>query len=135
MVLRLCHLCLVKYDERKGHTCVPVTEADLLGSLDEDLRDAFLKLKRGALEFGDQRVYNNAKAIMFSRRVCYMFVRLQKRYLELCFFLPHQIKDSSVHRILSVSKTKFSHMVKLIHPDQVESPLTDWLFEAFEFSI
>jgi hypothetical protein len=31
------------------------------------------------------------------------------------------------------SKTKFAHMLKVTHRDQVEAPITDWLAEAYEY--
>lgn len=129
-----CYNCLQDYDPRQGHDCIPLTEKDLLRKLNEDLQDAFQTLRERAADFGEHKVYNNARAIMFSRRVCYMFVRPKKSYLELCFFLPRRETDASIFRVHPVSKSKFSHTYKLIHSDQIEAPLSDWLREAFEFS-
>jgi hypothetical protein len=133
--LTTCYYCLQEYSESRGHDCVPLTERDLLATLDEDFREAFLTLRSRAEEFGEQKIYNNARAIMFSRRVCYMFVRLKKTYLELCFFLPREEKDLSIHSVKPVTKTKFVHTFKLIHSDQIEEPLTDWLREAYAASV
>lgn len=129
-----CEYCLAPIVDGKKHDCVPMTVQELFANVPEDLREAFKALRSEASRFGDQRIYNNARAVMFSRRVCYMFVRPKKSYLELCFFLPRKELSGSIHRVAPVSKSKLAHTVKLIHPDQVESPLTTWLKEAFEFS-
>lgn len=130
---RECHLCLANIEDGRDHVCVPLTESDLIKDLPEDFQDAFRELRRYAASLGEQKIYNNARAVMFSRKVCYMFVRPKKTYLELCFFLPRKEGSPSVSRVAPVSKTKFSHTVKLVHADQVESPLTGWIREAFEF--
>lgn len=68
---------------------------------------------------------------MFSCRVCYAFVRPKKSFLELCFFLPRIENDLSLKSVLQVSKAKFAHVFKVVHSDQIEEPLTDWLLEEF----
>jgi hypothetical protein len=131
---RECHLCLSNIEDGPEHVCVPLTERDLIKDLPEDFREAFLELRRFAAGLGDQKIYNNARAVMFSKKVCYMFVRPKKTFLELCFFLPRKETHRAVLRAVPTSKTKFSHTVKLVHPDQIESPLTTWLRESFEAS-
>src|ERR1700729_1785243 len=68
------------------------TEARLIDGLDEDLRDAWHKLRAFAAGLGPQRIYASALSIMFARKVCYFFVRPRKTFLEVWFFLPRKIK-------------------------------------------
>lgn len=124
-----------KKKSAKREPCLPEVEyheADVLRDLDEDFLDAFHKLREFATSLGDQRIYASAKAIMFSRRVCYMFVRPQKKFLEFVFFLPHQLNEPAIFRAEERSVNKYAHTLKLMHADQVEEPLTDWIREAFE---
>jgi len=39
-----------------------------------------------------------------------------------------------VRRVTPSSKTKFAHLIQITHRDQVESPITDWLREAYDYS-
>jgi hypothetical protein len=71
---------------------------------------------------------------MFSRRSCYFFVRPRKSFLEVCVFLPRGLKNPRVRRADRASKTKVANMIRVIHRDEVEAPLTDWLREAYELS-
>ena len=128
-----CALCLA--DDEPAHDCVPVTERQLFAKFDEDFQDAFRAVKDLGTSFGDQRIYNNARAVMFSRRVCYMFVRPKKSFVELVFFLPKKLRDPRVHATHQVSKTKVAHTVRVTHADQIEEPVTDWLREAYEFAV
>jgi hypothetical protein len=88
-------------------------------------------LRETAVCFGDQRIYASHKSIMFSRKSCYFFVRPKRNFLELCVFLGHTLKAPQVRRIDRASKSKVVHV---IHRDEVEAPITDWLREAYEFS-
>src|SRR5262245_55156811 len=96
--------------------------------------DAWERLRETAAEFGEQRIYASGKCIMFSRQACYFFVRPKKKVLEVCFFLGRKVKSSLVRKADRSSKTKVYHIVHITHRDQVESPLTDWLREAYEKS-
>lgn len=134
--LEVCHNCLVAYDPAAGHlNCVPVTERQLFNQFDEDLRDAYYLIKDRVSEFGDQRMYNNARASMFSRRVCYLYVRPKKKFLEVCFFLPKLLKNEIIHDGRAVSKSKFTHTVRVFHSDQIDHTILTWLREAFEFAV
>lgn len=107
-----------------------VAAARLIEPLNEDLRDAWEKLRAFLGELGEQRIYGSPNAIMFAKKICYAFVRPRKSYLEVWFFLPRYIEGLKFH--VNPAKTKYSLMFKLVHPDQVEEPLTDWLREAYE---
>ena len=71
---------------------------------------------------------------MFSRKACYFFVRPKKNVLEVCFFLGRKIKSPKVKKHLQSSKLKVAHLVHVVHRDEVEPPLTDWLKEAYDRS-
>jgi hypothetical protein len=61
-------------------------------------------------------------------------VRPKRAFLEICIFLGRIVKHPLVRRVDAASKTKFFHMIRIEHRDQVERPLTDWIREAYEFS-
>jgi hypothetical protein len=69
---------------------------------------------------------------MFARQSCYFFVRPKKSFLEVCVFLGRTIKAPQVRRVESASKTKFVHFIRVVHRDEVEPPITDWLREAYD---
>jgi hypothetical protein len=120
-----------KYKARPHHWWPNVTEQELTQNLNEDLRDTWLKLKEYALALGPQRSYASGKAIMFSKKVCYCFVRPMPKYLEVCFFLPDEVDSPLIKKAHRVSKVRVGHVLRLVHPDQVEEPLTDWIRDAF----
>lgn len=131
---RQCYHCKQWVSEGEPHDCWTTTEAALTRDLSEELREAWERLRETAVEFGEQRIYASHHSIMFSRKSCYFFVRPKKSYLEICVFLGREIKAPQVRRVDRTSKTKFVHVIRIKHRDEVEAPLTGWLREAYEHS-
>jgi uncharacterized protein DUF5655 len=113
------------------HDCWTTTEAALTKDLSEDLRDAWERLRETAVEFGEQRIYASHHSIMFARKACYFFVRPQRSRLELVFFIGRPLKSPLIKKVVRTSKTRVAHLMHVIHRDQVEPPITDWLREAY----
>ena len=131
---RECYHCKQWIEDGAEHDCWTTTEAALTKDLSDDLRDACERLRETAVSFGDQRIYASHKSIMFSRKSCYFFVRPKKNFLELCVFLGRTLKAPQVRRSDPASKSKVYHIIHIKHRDEVESPITDWLREAYELS-
>ena len=131
---RECFHCKQWINPGDAHDCWTTTEAALTRDLTEDLRDAWERLRETAVDFGEQRIYASHQSIMFSRKVCYVFVRPKPKLLEVWFFLGRPLKAPQVRKVAPSSKVKFAHMVQVRHRDEVEAPLTDWLREAYDVS-
>jgi hypothetical protein len=130
---RECYHCKQWVAQGEPHDCWTTTEAALTRELTEDLRDAWERLRETAAEFGDQRIYASHKSIMFSRTSCYFFVRPRRTCLELCVFLGRPLKGPPVRRVERPSRAKVANILRITHRDEVESPVTDWLREAYDF--
>jgi len=129
-----CYHCKQWVEEGEPHDCWTTTEAALTEELDEDLREAWERLRETAAAFGDQRIYASHKSIMFSRRTCYFFVRPKTKCLELCVFLGRPLRAPQVRRVERTSAFKVAHIIQIRHRDEVESPIIDWIQEAYELS-
>lgn len=131
-----CPQCLgyFKLAQRANHACVKPTEELLIKVLDEDARAAWSELRSFAVGLGEQRIYSSAKAIMFSRRICYFFARPKSKGIELCFFLDRPLKAEAMVKVKQYTKSKFAHTMRINHPDQVEEPLTGWLRKAWDLA-
>jgi hypothetical protein len=114
------------------HDCWTTTEEALTKDLPDDLRDAWERLRETAVEFGEQRVYASHHSVMFARKACYFFVRPQRRRLEVVFFTGRPIRSALIRKVERTSKVRIAHIVHVVHRDQVEPPLTDWLQEAYQ---
>jgi hypothetical protein len=134
MPSRECYHCKQRVEEGDAHDCWTTTEAALTRELSEDLQEAWLRLRETAADFGEQRIYASHSSIMFSRKACYFFVRPKKSFLEVCVFLSRGLKHPKVRRADRASKTKVANMIRIVHRDEVEPPLTEWLLEAYERS-
>lgn len=131
---KACYHCGLVVADMSAHDCWTTTEDRLTEDLPEDLRDAWLRLRETATAFGEQRVYASHRSIMFSRKTCYCYVRPKQSRLEVCFFLGRTVKSPVVRRSEAVSRVKVAHLVHVVHRDEVEPPLTEWLKEAYDVS-
>ena len=134
MVGRVCYHCKKSIKEGEEHDSWTTTEAALTRNLSEDLQEAWDRLRETAVSFGDQRIYASHKSIMFSRDSCYFFVRPKRNFLELCVFLGRTVNAPQVRRVDLASKSKVVHVIHISHRDEVETPITDWLREAYKLS-
>lgn len=135
MARRKCHHCseMLTDEQRKTHDCWTTTERALTKDLPEELQDAWERLRETASDFGEQRIYASHKSIMFSKKTCYFFVRPNKKYLEVVFFLGRPLKSSKIRKSGRSTKTKLWFSIRIVHRDEVEAPITDWLKEAYDF--
>jgi len=129
-----CYHCKQWIEEGEAHNCWTTTEEALTRDLSPDLREAWERLRETAAEFGEQRIYASLNSIMFSRQACYSFVRPKTKFLELCVFLGRSVTAPQLRRAVPASKTKIAHLFHIRHRDEVESPITDWMREAYEQS-
>jgi hypothetical protein len=107
------------------------TEAALLRDLDPVLIEAYEKLKGFSLQLGEQKVYASGKAVMFSKKTCFFFVRPRKTFLEVVVFLPTSKTRAGFKSARAVSKSKYAHTFKLVHADQVEGALTKSVADSY----
>ena len=132
MAARQCYHCKQWIEQGEVHDCWTTTEEALTQDLSEDLQDAWERLRETAADFGDQRIYASHKSIMFSRKVCYFFVRPKRSFLEVCVFLRRTVKAPQVRRVDEASKSRKVHFIQIRHRDEVEAPITGWLREAYD---
>jgi hypothetical protein len=130
-----CYHCKQWIEAGQEHDCWTTTETALTKDLSEDLQDAYERLRETAIDFGEQRVYASHHSIMFARKSCYFFVRPKKSFLEVWIFLPRGLKHPMVRRVEESSRTRIANYVRIIHRDEVEPPLTDWLREAYDYNV
>lgn len=107
------------------------SETYLIQNLEEDLKDAWVRIRELGASLGEQRIYASGRAIMFSKKVCYFFVRPKKSFLEVVIFLKNKKSASTFKSIRPVSKTKFAHTFRLIHSDQIEGELVEAISQAY----
>jgi hypothetical protein len=127
-----CHHCKQWVEKGEAHNCWTTTESALTQDLSEDLQDAYERIRETAVEFGEQRIYASHHSIMFSRKVCYFFVRPKTKYLEVWIMLGRAIRAPQVRSVMKGSNAKFANGIRITHRDEVEAPITDWLREAYD---
>ena len=127
-----CYHCKQWVEAGEAHDCWTTTEAALTKDLSEELQEAYARFRESAVELGEQRIYASHSSIMFSRKACHFFVRPKRKHLELVIFLGRAVKARQIKKVVESSKTKRAHIIHITHRDEVETPITDWMKEAYE---
>ena len=127
-----CYHCKQWVEKDEPHDCWTTTEKALTQDLPEDLRDAYQAIREAAVEFGEQRIYASHHSIMFSRKACHFLVKPRRKFLEFWMFLGRAVKAPQVKKVVESSRVKRAHLLHIIHRDQISSPITDWMREAYE---
>ena len=104
---RECYHCGQWIEKDEPHDCWTTTEKALTSGLSEDLMDAWERLRETAADFGEQRIYASHHSIMFSRKVCYFFVRPKQKMLEVWFFLGRTLKAAMVRKRSNHRRSKW----------------------------
>src|SRR5436190_128898 len=131
MAPRQCYHCKNWIEEGEPHDCWTTTEGALTRDLPEDLQDAYARIREAAVEFGEQRIYASHHSIMFARKAAYFFVRPKTKFIEVWFWVGRPIKAPQIKKVQKTTRIKFAHMIRVVHRDEVEPPVTDWLREAY----
>ena len=127
-----CYHCKQWVAAGEPHDCWTTTEAALTADLSEDLQDAYQAIREAAVEFGEQRIYASHHSIMFSRKACHFLVKPRRNFLEVWMFLGRAVKAPQIKKVVESSRVKRAHLLHIIHRDQISSPITDWMREAYE---
>jgi len=132
---RQCYHCKEWIAAEVPHDCWTTTEGALTRGLSDDLREAYLRLRDTAAALGEQRIYASHNSIMFARKTCYFFVRPQRKFLEVCIFLGRAVSGPVIRKVTPVSKTTYAHMLRVVHRDEVEGLVVEWLREGYDFCL
>src|SRR5262245_51002338 len=132
MAGRQCYHCKQWIEEGEAHDCWTTTEGALTKDLSEDLQEAYERLRETAVDFGEQRIYASHHSIMFARKSAYFFVRPKAKFLEVVFWVGRPVKHPKIKKLLKTTRVKYAHIMRVVHRDEVEAPMTDWLREAYE---
>jgi Domain of unknown function (DUF5655) len=127
-----CYHCKQWVEEDEPHDCWTTTEKALTKDLSDDLQDAYQRIRETAVEFGEQRIYASHHSIMFSRKACHFLVKPRRNFLEFWIFLGRVVKGPQIKKVVESSRVKRAHLLKITHRDEIDSPITDWMKEAYQ---
>ena len=131
---RECFHCKQWVEEGEAHDCWTTTEAALTKGLSEDLRDAWMRLRDTAADFGEQRIYASHNSIMFSRGPATSSCGRRRAFSRCACSCRGPSRRRRCAEPSRVPKVKFANLIQIRHRDEVEAPVTDWLEEAYDFA-
>jgi Domain of unknown function (DUF5655) len=75
-----------------------------------------------------------AVGIFLKRARTFVELRPKTKWIELSFGLQRKIEHSRISKIIGVSGGRTFHAVRLVTPEDVTEPVTDWITEAYDLT-
>ena len=120
---------------RQPHTCAPgVTVQELLSRHPRWITDVYAAVIDALRAVGP--VHEDAVDVgifLKSDRSIAQF-RPQVRSVQLWIFLPYQLEDERVSRVVATGADRFVHLIKLITAEDVDDRVRAWLAESYDFN-
>ena len=137
VVIWVCPECERTFARNKqGHFCAPAmtVEAYFAAKGPKRERPIFEAVLAFAESLGPVLVEPVAVGIFLKRARTFVELRPKTKWIELSFGLPRRIDHPRVSRTLGVSGSRTFHAVRLLAPDDVCEPVTDWITEAYDIT-
>jgi hypothetical protein len=119
----------------QAHVCVPgITVGELLSRHPAWVGEIYVALMRHLSSLGPvhEDAVNVGIFLKSDRKIASFRPRV--RSVLLSFFLPYELTNPRIARVLPVAAGRIAHMINLTNPDQVDDQLREWLAEAYDFN-
>jgi Domain of unknown function (DUF5655) len=119
----------------QAHLCVPgITVAALLTRHPRWVTEIYTAVIQHLRSLGPvhEDAVNVGIFLKSDRKIAEFRPRVRSVLLSL--YLPYELTDARITRMLPVAADRIVHMIKLTGADQVDDQLREWLAEAFDFN-
>jgi hypothetical protein len=119
----------------QAHVCVPgVTVNDLLARHPRWVSEIYVALMDQLNSVGPvhEDAVNVGIFLKSDRKIAEFRPRVRSVLLSL--YLPYELNDPRIDRVLPAAADRVVHMIKLTSPTQVDDQLREWLTAAYDFN-
>jgi hypothetical protein len=118
----------------REHSCTITTVEEHLAKTTPEMRELYAELERWLEALDGCKITPVKTAIIFSTRVSFGGLGVQKKALTLNFFLDRVLKHRRVKRVAMMGPNKFSYQLKLQTLADFDDQVRRWLREAYELT-
>jgi len=97
---------------------------------DQNVKDAFEKIKDIAMSLGNVKINSVKNAILFQAKSQFLAFKPKKNILDTEFVLDEPVEGFPIHKTVQATKTKWAHFVRLESPEEVDEQLISWIKRA-----
>jgi Domain of unknown function (DUF5655) len=119
----------------QAHVCVPgITVSELLSRHPAWVGEIYVALMGHLSSLGPihEDAVNVGIFLKSDRKIASFRPRV--RSVLLSFFLPYELTNPRIARVLPVAAGRIAHMINLTNAEQVDDQLREWLAEAYDFN-
>ena len=114
----------------QDHSCVVIDLELHYVNKDQNVKDAFEKIKDIAMSLGNVKINSVKNAILFQAKSQFLAVKPKKNILDTEFVLDEPVEGFPIHKTVQATKTKWAHFVRLESPEEVDEQLISWIKRA-----
>ena len=114
----------------QDHSCVVIDLELHYVNKDQNVKDAFEKIKDIAMSLGNVKINSVKNAILFQAKSQFLAVKPKKNILDTEFVLDEPVEGFPIHKTVQTTKTKWAHFVRLESPEEVDEQLISWIKRA-----
>jgi Domain of unknown function (DUF5655) len=118
----------------REHSCSITTVEEHLARTTPEMRELYDDLERWLEALPGCKITPVKTMIIFSIRVSFGGIAIQKKALQLNFFLDRVITHRRLGRVTMMGPNKFCHPTKLQTPADFDEQVRNWLREAYELA-
>jgi hypothetical protein len=119
----------------QAHVCVPgITVSDLLSRHPAWVSEIYSALITHLASLGPvhEDAVNIGIFLKSDRKIAEFRPRV--RSVLLSIYLPYEVSDARISRVLPAAADRVVHLITLTSADQVDDQLREWLIEAYDFN-
>lgn len=119
----------------QSHQCINLPPEALFSGKAPELWPIFELLIEKIEAFAPHTVTGSRKSISLYASNHKVFIVLQpkKKWIDIYFWLGREETEFPIFKVVQMSKTKWSHFVRIDSPDDIDRQLLGWIAEGHQF--
>jgi Domain of unknown function (DUF5655) len=118
----------------REHSCTITTVEEHLAKTTPEMRELYAELERWLEALDGCKITPVKTMIIFSVRASFGGITIQKKALQLNFFLDRVLTHRRLGRVTMMGPNKFCHPTKLQTLADFDDQVRKWLLEAYELA-
>ena len=119
----------------QSHQCINLPPEALFSGKDPHLWSLFELLIERIGEFAPHTVTASRKSISLydSNYRVFLVAQPKRKWIDIYFWLDREETEFPIFKTVHMSKTRWSHFVRLDSPDDIDSQLLRWIAEGHQY--
>jgi hypothetical protein len=130
-----CPKCKREFKNRnQGHSCGDFTINQVFEKYSPEIFELFSIIYKLVKSFGDMQISPVKSGVMFTANTTFLALKPHSKYLSVEFASGNAYDEFPIEKCVQISKTEFAHILRIENKFEIDSQISDWLSEAYQFN-